>query len=237
MSNKKVSRRQFLVNTTAAASAASVGGGASELKAAAASDYVQSDYSLRAKALVSVLTKKNLVDPASLDQAVDYFENQVGPHVGARVVARAWVDAEFRERLLEDAGPAAAEIGIPGTLNSAFRAVANTPGVHNLVVCTLCSCYPWPLLGLPPTWYKDAAYRARAVIDPRGVLEEFGLALDEGTQVRVWDSTAEIRYMVIPERPEGTDGLSETELAELVTRDSMIGAEQVPAPAPSRRSA
>ncbi len=131
---------------------------------------------------------------------------------------------------MQDAGPAAAELGVPGTLNSDFRAVQNTPEVHNLVVCTLCSCYPWPLLGLPPTWYKDSAYRARAVIDPRGVLSEFGTEISDDVEVRVWDSTAEIRYMVIPERPAGTDGMSEDELAALVTRDSMIGAEKVPEP-------
>jgi nitrile hydratase len=195
-----------------------------------ADEYLQSDYSLRAKALVSVLSKKNLIDPATLDQVVDYYETKVGPHVGARLVARSWIDPDFRHRLLQDAGTAAAELGIPGTLSSAFRAVANEPGVHNLVVCTLCSCYPWPLLGLPPTWYKDSAYRARAVIDPRGVLREFGLEVAQDTQVRVWDSTAEVRYMVVPERPAGTDGMTEEQLAALVTRDAMIGAEQVPSP-------
>lgn len=231
MSKKKVSRRQFLAKTSAAASAASVGAAAIPGQSLAADDYAQSDYSLRAKALVSVLTKKNLIDPAAMDQVVDYYENKVGPHIGAKLVARSWVDEEFRRRLLDDAGPAAAELGISGTLDSAFRAVANTPKVHNMVVCTLCSCYPWPLLGLPPTWYKDSAYRARAVIDPRDVLTEFGLPLDEDVEVRVWDSTAEIRYIVIPERPLGTDGLSEAELASLVTRDAMIGAERVKAPA------
>ena len=231
VSNKKVSRRQFLAKTSVAASAASVGGAVIPAEAVAADDDVQSDYSLRAKALVSVLTKKKLIDPAAMDQVVDYYENKVGPHIGAKLVARSWVDSEFHKRLLDDAGPAAAELGIPGTLDSAFRAVANTPEVHNMVVCTLCSCYPWPLLGLPPTWYKDSAYRARAVIDPRDVLAEFGLQLDDSVEVRVWDSTAEIRYLVIPERPLGTDGMSEEELAALVTRDSMIGAEQVKAPA------
>ncbi len=230
MSDKKVSRREFLAKTSVAASAASVGTGATVVHSHEADDFEQSDYSLRAKALVSVLTKKNLIDPATLDQVVDYYENQVGPHIGARLVARSWVDPGFRERLLADAGSAAAELGIPGTLDSTFRAVANTPQVHNLVVCTLCSCYPWPLLGLPPTWYKDSAFRARAVIEPRGVLREFGLQLDEDVEVRVWDSTAEVRYMIVPERPPGTGSLTETELAALVTRDAMIGAERVRAP-------
>jgi nitrile hydratase len=231
VSKKKVSRRQFLVKTSAAASVASVAGAAGSGQVVAADDYVQSDYGLRAKALVSVLTKKKLIDPAAIDQVVDYYENKVGPQIGARLVAHSWVDAEFRDRLLDDAGPAAAELGVTGTLDSAFRAVANTPQVHNLVVCTLCSCYPWPLLGLPPTWYKDAAYRARAVIDPRDVLTEFGLHLDEDVEVRVWDSTAEIRYIVIPERPPGTSEMTEEALAALVTRDSMIGAERATAPA------
>ena len=231
VSKKKVSRRQFLAKTSAAASAAPLAAAGVSPQVVAADDHVQSDYSLRAKALVSVLTKKKLVDPAAIDQVVDYYENKVGPHIGARLVAHSWVDAEFRQRLLEDAGPAAAELGVTGTLDSAFRAVANTPQVHNLVVCTLGSCYPWPLLGLPPTWYKDAAYRARAVIDPRDVLAEFGLHLDEDVEVRVWDSTAEIRYIVIPERPAGTNGMTEEALAALVTRDSMVGAERVNAPA------
>ena len=231
MSEKKVSRREFLAKTSAGLSAASVATGATTVHSHEADDYVQSNYSLRAKALVSVLTKKNLIDPTTLDQVVDYYETKVGPHIGARLVARSWVDPDFRNRLLEDAGAAAAELDIPGTLSSAFRAVANEPGVHNLVVCTLCSCYPWPLLGLPPTWYKDSAYRARAVIDPRGVLAEFGLDLDEDVEVRVWDSTAEVRYMVVPERPANTDTLSEAQLQALVTRDAMIGAERARQPA------
>ena len=230
MSEKKVSRREFLAKTSAGLSAASVTSGATTVHSHEADDDVQSDYSLRAKALVSVLTKKNLIDSATLDQVVDYYETRVGPHIGARLVARSWVDPDFRNRLLEDAGAAAAELDISGTLSSAFRAVANGPGVHNLVVCTLCSCYPWPLLGLPPTWYKDSAYRARAVIDPRGVLAEFGLELDEDVEVRVWDSTAEVRYMVVPERPANTDALSEAQLQALVTRDAMIGAERVQQP-------
>lgn len=194
------------------------------------------DYSLRAKALVSVLTKKQLLDPVAMDEVIDHYENQVGPHIGARMVARSWLDPEFRARLLEDAGPAAEEVGATGTQDSAFRAVANTEDVHNLVVCTLCSCYPWPLLGLPPTWYKDAAYRARAVIDPRGVLEAFGTVIPDDVEVRVWDSTAEIRYLVIPQRPAGTEGMTEDELMALVTRDSMIGAEPAKSPADSMAS-
>ena len=227
MSKKKVSRREFIAKTSVAASAASVTGTGHAHETA---EYAQSDYSLRAKALVSVLSKKKLIDPATMDQVVDYYENKVGPHIGAKLVARSWLDPDFRDRLLADAGPAAAELGIPGTLTSAFRAVGNTTEIHNLVVCTLCSCYPWPLLGLPPTWYKDSAYRARSVIDPRGVLQEFGLELDDDVEVRVWDSTAEIRYMVVPERPPGTDGMTEEELRALVTRDSMIGAEIVRLP-------
>ncbi len=227
MDDKKVSRREFLAKTSAAAS---VTAGATHVHSHEAADDVQSEYSLRARALVSVLTKKNLIDPATLDQVVDYYETKVGPHIGARLVARSWLDPDFKDRLVADAGAAAAELGISGTLSSEFRAVANEPGVHNLVVCTLCSCYPWPLLGLPPTWYKDTAYRAKAVIDPRGVLREFGLTLDDDVEVRVWDSTAEVRYMVIPERPDHTNGLSEEALAALVTRDAMIGAERVPEP-------
>jgi nitrile hydratase len=193
--------------------------------------YVQSDFSLRAKALVSVLTKKNLIDGTSLDQIIEYYETKVGPHNGAKVVARSWVDPEFKDLLLKDATAAVKQFGLIGVQGTDIVAVANTPLVHNLVVCTLCSCYPWPLLGLPPTWYKDTAYRARAVIDPRGVLKEFGLKLDEDVEVRVWDSTAELRYIVIPERPAGTDGMSEAQLAELVTRDSMIGVEKLKSPA------
>ena len=196
-----------------------------------AEKYVQSDYSVRTKALVSVLTKKNLVDPATIDAIVDYFENKVGPHIGAKVVARSWLDRSYRERLLADARAVAREDNLTGIQGTDLVVVENTPEVHNLVVCTLCSCYPWSLLGLPPTWYKDTAYRAQAVIDPRGVLKKFGLEIVDNVEVRVWDSTAEVRYLVIPERPAGTDGMSEEQLADLVTRDSMIGAEKLASPA------
>jgi nitrile hydratase len=190
-------------------------------------EYVQSDYALRAKALVSVLTRKSLVDPASIDAVIEHFETRVGPHLGAAMVARSWVDPAYRERLLEDAREVARAENLTGVEGTDLVAVENTDKVHNLVVCTLCSCYPWPLLGLPPTWYKDTAYRARAVIDPRGVLSEFGVELDDDVEVRVWDSTAAVRYLVIPERPPGTEDLSVEELAALVTRDSMVGAERL----------
>lgn len=182
-----------------------------------------SDIALRVKALESLLVDKGLVDPAALDAIVDHYEHRVGPRNGARVVARAWSDPAYRERLLADATAAIAELGYTGSQGEHMIAVENGPGVHNLVVCTLCSCYPWPVLGLPPVWYKSSAYRSRAVIDPRGVLAEFGTELDADTEVRVWDSTAEIRYLVIPERPAGTTGLDEAELSALVTRDGMIG--------------
>ena len=227
---KPVSRRDFLSTGSLAASGAIVGGSGREAHAQDAEDGAQSDYALRTRALVAVLTRKNLVDPATMDAVVDFYENRVGPHVGARLVARSWLDADFRRRLLDDAREVARAEGVTGFQGTDLVAVANTPEVHNLVVCTLCSCYPWPLLGLPPAWYKDTAYRARAVRDPRGVLREFGLELDDGVEVRVWDSTAEIRYLVIPERPPGTDGLSEDALAALVTRDSMVGAEGLAAP-------
>jgi len=195
-----------------------------------AAEHAQSDYSVRAKALVSVLTKKNLVNPATMDAVVEFYETRVGPHIGAKLVARSWVDAEFRARLLADARAVARDEQLVGLDGTDLVAVENSPKVHNLVVCTLCSCYPWSVLGLPPTWYKDSGYRARAVIDPRGVLKEFGLALGDDVEVRVWDSTAEIRYLVIPERPPGTEDLSVEELARLVTRDSMVGAEKLRAP-------
>lgn len=182
-----------------------------------------SDVELRVKALESLLVRKGLVDPATLDRLVDTYETRIGPRNGARVVARAWADPAYRQRLLEDATAAIAELGYTGLQGEHMVAVENTPQVHNLVVCTLCSCYPWPVLGLPPVWYKSYAYRSRAVIDPRGVLAEFGLALDPKVEVRVWDSTAEIRYLVLPERPGGTEDLDESALADLVSRDSMIG--------------
>ena len=181
------------------------------------------DIALRVKALESLLVEKGLVDPAALDAIVDHFEHRVGPRNGARVVARAWSDPAYRDRLLADATAAIGEFGYAGGQGEHMVAVENTPAVHNLVVCTLCSCYPWPVLGLPPVWYKSSAYRARAVIDPRGVIAEFGTDLDPDTEVRVWDSTAEIRYLVIPQRPAGTEGLDEAALAALVTRDGMVG--------------
>ncbi len=182
-----------------------------------------SDITLRVKALESLLVEKGLVDPAALDAIVDHFEQKVGPRNGARVVARAWTDPAYRERLRADATAAIAELGFEGRQGEHMVAVENTQTTHNLVVCTLCSCYPWPVLGLPPVWYKSAPYRSRAVIDPRGVLKEFGTELPDDVAVRVWDSTAEVRYLVIPERPAGTEGLSEDDLAALVTRDGMIG--------------
>ena len=191
---------------------------------------VPADISLRVKALESLLVEKGMVDAAALDDIVDSFENRIGPRNGAQVVARAWTDSVFRERLLADATAAIGELGYLGGQGEHMKVVANTPDVHNLVVCTLCSCYPWPTLGLPPTWYKSSAYRARAVIEPREVLREFGLRLDDDVEVRVWDSTAEIRYLVLPERPRGTEGMTEEELATLVTRDAMIGVARVAAP-------
>jgi nitrile hydratase len=178
---------------------------------------------LRVRALESVLTEKGYVDPAALDLLIETYETKVGPRNGARVVAKAWSDPAFREWLIRDATPAIASVGYAGRQGEHIIAVENTPARHNMVVCTLCSCYPWPVLGLPPVWYKSAPYRSRAVADPRGVLREFGVALPAATEIRVWDSTAELRYMVLPMRPAGTDGWSEERLAQLVTRDSMIG--------------
>lgn len=188
----------------------------------------------RVKALEQVLVEKGLVDPATLDLLIDTYETKVGPRNGARVVARAWTDPDYRRRLLDDATSAIAELGYTGRQGEHMVVVENTPDVHNMVVCTLCSCYPWPVLGLPPVWYKSAPYRSRAVLDPRGVLREFGLDLPEEVEVRVWDSTAELRYLVLPERPAGTEGLSEDELAALVTRDAMIGVARVEAPTGAR---
>jgi nitrile hydratase len=179
---------------------------------------------LRVRALESVLTEKGYIDPAALDVLIDTYQTRIGPRNGARVVARAWVDPSFREWLRRDASAAIASLGYSGRQGEHMVAVENTDAQHNLVVCTLCSCYPWPVLGLPPTWYKSAPYRSRAVRDPRGVLAEFGVTLPETTAVRVWDSTAEVRYLVIPQRPSGTEHLDEAQLAGLVTRDSMIGA-------------
>jgi nitrile hydratase len=186
-----------------------------------------SEVELRVKALESLLVEKGLVDPETLDKLIDTFETKVGPRNGARVVARAWVDSAYRQRLREDASAAIAELGYGGMQGEHMVVVENTPQVHNVVVCTLCSCYPWPVLGLPPVWYKSNAYRSRVVIDPRGVLKEFGVHLPEDIEVRVWDSTSEVRYLVLPQRPAGTNGMSEQALAALVTRDSMVGTQRV----------
>jgi nitrile hydratase len=182
-----------------------------------------SDIELRVRALESILTEKGYVDPAAIDVLVETYETRIGPRNGAKVVAKAWADPAYREWLLTDATPAIAALGFTGRQGEHMVAVENTAEEHNMVVCTLCSCYPWPVLGLPPVWYKSAPYRSRAVLDPRGVLAEFGVELPRTTRIRVWDSTAEIRYLVVPMRPEGTEGLDEDALADLVTRDSMIG--------------
>jgi nitrile hydratase len=182
-----------------------------------------SDVELRVRALESVLTEKNLIDPAAVDELIDTYENKIGPRNGAKVVARAWTDPDYKARLLSDGTAAIAELGFSGVQGEDMVVVENTDQVHNLVVCTLCSCYPWPTLGLPPVWFKAAPYRARAVRDPQGVLKEFGVELPAETEIRVWDSNAELRYLVLPKRPEGTEGLGEDALADLVTRDSMIG--------------
>jgi nitrile hydratase len=181
-----------------------------------------SDMQLRMRALETVLTEKGYIDPKALDVIVDAYENRIGPHIGARIVAKAWTDPEFKLRLLADATVAISALGIAGRAVHLI-AVENTPRRHNMVVCTLCSCYPWEVLGLPPVWYKSAPYRSRTVLDPRGVLAEFGVTLPPNTEIRVWDSTAETRYLVVPMRPAGTDGWSEEKLASLVTRDAMIG--------------
>jgi nitrile hydratase len=191
---------------------------------------IPSPTALRVKALESLLVEKGLVDAAALDAIVDAYETKIGPRNGARVVARAWTDPAYKARLLQDASPAIAEIGFMGSERPHMIVVENTPKVHNLVVCTLCSCYPWLVLGLPPVWYKSTAYRSRAVIDPRGVLADFGLTLDDDVAVRVWDSTAETRYLVLPERPAGTEGMDEEALAGIVSRDSMVGVAKVVVP-------
>jgi len=191
---------------------------------------IPSDLTLRVKSLESLLVEKGLVDRAALDALIDTMEHKVGPRNGARVVARAWVDAAYKKRLLGNAPAAIAELGYTSGQGEHMLVVENTPKVHNLVVCTLCSCYPWPVLGLPPVWYKSAPYRSRAVIDPRGILKEFGTHVAEDVEVRVWDSTAELRYIVLPERPPGTERLTEEELAALVTRDAMVGVTKVTLP-------
>lgn len=184
----------------------------------------------RVQALESLLVAKGLVTSETLDKLVETYENDLGPTNGAKVIAKAWVDPAYKERLLKDATAAIGELGFSGLQGEHMVVVENTPDTHNMVVCTLCSCYPWPVLGLPPAWFKDAAYRSRSVVDPRGVLRDFGLELDKSTAVKVWDSSAEIRYMVLPERPAGTEGMSEEELTALVSRDSMIGVTKVGSP-------
>lgn len=195
---------------------------------------VPSDLALRVKALESLLVDKGIVDPASLDYLIELYETKIGPRNGARVVARAWTDPAYKARLLAKGGLAIKELGYEGRQGEDIVVVENTPAVRNIVVCTLCSCYPWPVLGLPPVWYKSAPYRSRAVIDPRGVLDEFGVQVSRDVEVRVWDSTSEVRYMVLPERPPGTEGMSEEALADLVTRDSMIGVGNALVPAAAK---
>ncbi|HTX23852.1 MAG TPA: nitrile hydratase subunit alpha [Steroidobacteraceae bacterium] len=221
-------RRDLLTNplTAAGAAVASTRGAADAQAGTHEHQDVPPDPALRVKALESLMVAKGLVDRAALDALIDTYEHKVGPHVGARVVARAWTDGAFRQRLLANGNAAVAELGY-GQPGRDLVVVENTARVHNLVVCTLCSCYPWTLLGLPPVWYKSAAYRSRAVIDPRGVLKELGLDLGEAIEVRVWDATADMRYLVLPERPKGSDGMDEGQLAALVTRDAMIGAARV----------
>jgi nitrile hydratase len=222
------SRRDFLTG------AATVAGVAATGDVAHAEDHVHqdvpSDMALRVKSLESLLVEKRLVDPAALDALVDMYEHKVGPRNGARVVARAWTDPAYKRRLLTNGPAAVGELGYSGWQGQELTVVENTPKVHNLIVCTLCSCYPWPVLGLPPVWYKSAPYRSRVVIDPRGVLRELGTEVPADVEVRVWDSTADQRYMVLPERPAGTEALSEDALAALVTRDAMIGVAKVMPP-------
>ena len=222
-------RRDFLSATVTAAGAAVTG----DLSHSNQHDHdhehqaVPSDLTLRVKALESLLVEKGLVDRSALDALIDTYEHKIGPRNGARVVARAWVDPAFKQRLLTNGSAAIAELGYGSQQAERVVVVENTPKLHNLVVCTLCSCYPWSVLGLPPVWYKSAPYRSRAVIDPRGVLREFGLELPDDTEVRVWDSTAELRYLVLPERPAGSEGMNEEALAALVTRDAMVGVAKV----------
>jgi nitrile hydratase subunit alpha len=224
-SDGPVDRREFLKGAAAGAAAF-----VPQVKGTAVEDHhdhdhqvVPADIALRVKALESLLVDKGMVDRTQLDAVVDQYETKIGPRNGARVVARAWVDPAYKQRLLANATPAIAELGYGGAQGEHMVVLENTAKVHNLVVCTLCSCYPWPVLGLPPIWYKSAPYRSRAVIDPRGVLQEFGLNLADDVEVRVWDSTADLRYLVLPERPAGTEHFTEEELAALVTRDSMVG--------------
>jgi nitrile hydratase subunit alpha len=234
----KTSRRDFIAKSGAAAAAMHDLAHAQEPHQEHDHEHslVPSDPALRVKSLESLLVEKGLVDPAALDALVDTYEHNIGPRNGAQVVARAWVNSGFKQRLLADGTTAIAELGFGGRGGDYLQVVENTPTVHNLVVCTLCSCYPWAVLGLPPIWYKSAAYRSRVVIDPRGVLREFGLELPKDVEVRVHDSTAELRYLVLPERPAGTEKLKEAELAALVTRDAMIGVAKVAVPKPGGRA-
>src|SRR5437899_2399505 len=224
-----VGRRKFLAGAAAGAAAlvSKPQGGKVQDPQDHDHQVVPSDLTLRTKALESLLVEKGLVDPAALDALIDTYEHKIGPRNGARVVARAWLYPEFKQRLLADASSAVAELGYVSRGREHLVVLENTPERHNLVVCTLCSCYPWPVLGLPPVWYKSAPYRSRAVIDPRSVLREFGLELDENVEIRVWDSTSEMRYLVLPERPPGTEEMGEDELAALVSRDAMIGTAKV----------
>ena len=221
-------RRDFVVAAVTAAGATAT----PDLAHADTHDHqaVPSDAALRVKSLESLLVEKKIIDRATLDALIDTFEHKVGPRNGARVVAKAWVDPAYKERLLASGTAAMGELGYSGNQGADIRVVENTAKVHNLVVCTLCSCYPWPVLGLPPVWYKSAPFRSRAVIDPRGVLQELGTTLPPDVEVRVWDATAEQRYMVLPERPPGTENLSEDALAAVVTRDAMIGVAKVMPP-------
>ena len=223
-------RRNFMKSAAMAAGAAAAHERAHAQSPDSAHQAIPSDLTLRVRSLESLLVEKGVVDRKALDALVDAYEHKIGPRNGARVVARSWVDPAYKQRLLADATAAIAELGYSGMEGENMLVVENTPKVHNLIVCTLCSCYPWAVLGLPPMWYKSAAYRSRAVMDPRGVLREFGLELPEDVTVRVWDSTAELRYLVLPERPAGSETLTEEALAALVTRDAMIGVAKVTLP-------
>lgn len=236
----KLDRRRFISGAAAGAAGFIVGAEAGAVAQTPVHSHddehqlVPADIALRVKALESLLIEKGMVQAAALDEIVQTYETRVGPRNGARVVAKAWTEPEYKRRLLTDSTAAIAELGYTGGQGEHMVVVENTPKVHNLVVCTLCSCYPWPTLGLPPAWYKSSGYRSRAVIDPRGVLREFGVQISEDVEVRVWDSTAELRYLVLPERPAGTEGMSADDLAALVTRDSMIGVGLVPSPGAAR---
>lgn len=234
-----IDRRRFLSGAALGAAGFVVGrdasaGASPPIHAHDDEQAVPSDIALRVKALESLLIEKGMVQSSALDEIVQIYEHRIGPRNGARVVARAWTSSEYRRHLMTDGSAAIAELGYTGAQGEYMVVVENTPTVHNMVVCTLCSCYPWPTLGLPPAWYKSSGYRSRAVIDPRGVLREFGVDLPDDVEVRVWDSTSDVRYLVLPQRPAGTEGMSEEALADLVTRDSMIGVGLVHAPAGGR---